>query len=60
MQARQVVNQISVVTVKIMRLDVQLNNRYCRRKDCVFVMIFVVELTKANERRPEIGGMVSL
>jgi len=46
------------LTIKIMRLDVQLDDQYCRREDGVFVMIFVIKLIKVNERRPELKGMI--
>jgi hypothetical protein len=49
-QAGQVVDQVGVLTIEIVRLDVQLNQQYCRREDCVFPMIFVIKLTKANDR----------
>ena len=41
-------NKIGILTIKIIRFDVQLYNQYCRCKDCVFVMIFLVKLPKGE------------
>jgi len=58
MQTGQAVDQTGVLTVEIVRLDMQLDEQYRRGKDRVFRVIFVMKLIEAGDRRPEFQEMI--